>query len=90
MDNPDSVLDELMALEKEVKPALKRIGEIRDWCRKMGTFSTERYVCAVLDKEQRRLIGLEAAALALGGVDIVEELGLIQIIEFKTIHVSRR
>lgn len=86
----EQLLSELLELEANVKPMIRRINEIKEWCKEQGSFCTLQYVCSVQGRMQKRLIGLQAAIDAMGGEEALEELGLIQIIEFLTVHVGRK
>src|SRR5579859_2409608 len=85
--NWDEVLEELLELEKDVKPKLKRIEEIKSWCKEKGSFHTDKYVCSVQTRTRTCLVSLEKATLALGKT-MLESFNLIQESVFKVVSVS--
>lgn len=83
----DGVFKELVSLETELKPKVKRLSELRDWCKGLGTYATENYVCSVRDQERRCLVSLDKAADALGQSFLIEH-DLIQVVSFQVVSVS--
>lgn len=86
-DHQDAMLKELLLLEADVKVKNKRIAEIKEWCREMGSFATDRFLCSVKEHERRGMVGLDKA-IQLVGKDTLEEFGLITASTYKTVHVS--
>ncbi len=68
---------------------VKRITQIKDWCKEQGSFSTEEHVVSIKHRTQDRLVGLEAAVLALG-LETLEKNGLIQQIEITLVNISKK
>lgn len=85
----DIVLDELLNLEDDIKPKLKRIEEIKTWCKEQGSFCTDYHVCSIKEHTRTAIVSLKKAVDALGK-EMLESFGLIQTTEFKTVHVSKK
>ncbi len=90
MITPDDILlEELIELEAELKPKVRRLDELKTMMKDRGSFATDLHVCAVNEQTQRRLVSLDKAVAALGK-DMLENFELIQTITFKTVKVSRK
>ncbi len=89
MTHLDEMLQELIALEQDVKIKYKRIEEIKAWCKEQGSFATDHHVCSVKEHTRTGLAGLDVVAKALGR-DLLEDLDLIRVSQFLTVHVSKR
>lgn len=89
MNSSDQSLKELLALEAEVKPKLKRIEEIKTWCKDQGSFATLHYVCAVIPRQRTCLVSLDKAVTALGK-EMLESFNLIQTVTFSIVNVSEK
>lgn len=85
----DSMLEEIILLEEELKPKIKRLNELKGHCKTRGSFATDFFVCAVEDRSQTRLVSLDRAVKALGR-EMLESFDLIQVIMFSTVHVTRK
>ncbi len=85
----DQQLADYMALKEQVKIALAKIKYINDLCKNHGSFCSDRFVCSVYEQEQRRLVGLEEVASALGW-DKLDEYDLIKVISFCIVKVTER
>lgn len=85
----ESVLEELLDLEADIKPKVKRIAEIKDWCKQVGSFNTDHYICLIKDQERTGLVSLEKAVGKLGRT-ILEETGCIQTTSFQTVHIAAK
>lgn len=89
MEAVDKMLTELIDLERDVRLKSKRIEAIKSWCKEQGSFSTQFHVCSIKEHTRVGLVGLEKVANAIGR-DILEDLDLINISQFSTVHVSRK
>lgn len=85
----DIILEELVLLEEELKPKVRRLNELKDMFKQRGSFATDIFVCAVNEQTQRRLVSLDKAVAALGK-EMLDSFELIQTITFKTVRVSRK
>lgn len=85
----DMLLAELLEIEAEIKPRLKRLELLKQWCKDRGTFSTDNYVCAIKPRSRTCLVSLDKAIEALGK-EMLESFSLIQTISFLTVHVNKR
>lgn len=83
----EQLLSELLNLEEELKPKIKRLSELKEWCKERGSFATASYICVVKEREQVRLVSLETAVRRLGR-ETLEMFSMIQIIKFKVVNVS--
>lgn len=87
----DQLMEELLELERNIKPMMARIDEIRDWCKQEGTFSTKNFVCAVKDVTRNQMSGIETVCTILGKTkDELFDIGLAKIIGYQTVCVTRR
>lgn len=86
----NAALKELLILEAKVAPMLKRIGEIKEWCKEQGSFHTDKFVCVVQPRTQRRMVSMADAAHILGGEEILEELDLINYVQFLIVAVAEK
>lgn len=84
----DGILEELLMLEADIKSMTKRVDEIKKYCKERGSFSTARFVCAIKDRSQVRLVSLDRATEILGA-DMIQECGLSQTITFSVVCVSK-
>lgn len=85
----DILLEELIELEAELKPKVRRLDELKTMFKDRGSFSTDLHVCAVNEQTQKRLVSLDKAIAALGK-EMLENFELIQTITFRTVRVSRK
>ena len=72
----DFTLLEFVTLQEEVKLLNDRLELLKSCLRGTGSFSTENFVCAVIEQQQTRLKPLDAVIAALGK-EILEENNLI-------------
>lgn len=84
----DDMLEELLLLEAQIKPMLKKISEIKDLCKKVGSFYTTGYVCTVTMQTGERLAGLKAVSEVIHP-SILRKHGLIQQFESIYVRVAR-
>lgn len=85
----DAALGEYLELKEKVKIITERLKDINEWCKALGSFSTDVYVVAIVPCSQTRLVGMEDAIKALGK-DVLEAYNLIQVIEFEKVNISKK
>lgn len=85
----DSILKELLVLQADIGPKIKRINEIKAWCIEAGSFSTLNHVCSVAIRERTGLVSLDKAIEVLGE-KLLKEKGLIQTISFQVVSISSK
>lgn len=85
----NDLLEELLRLEKRSKKDLKRISEIKDWCKQQGSFSTNKFVCAVGTRSKTCLISMDEATSRLG-FDFIEEYSLAKTVSYLVVNVSKK
>ncbi len=85
----EQLLKELIALEKDVKPKLKRIDDIKTMCRNTGSFSTENYVCVVKESVRQAMVSL-AKATELIGMEFIQKNNLVTYSKVLTVSVSEK
>lgn len=91
IDEINELLEELLCLEREIRPMLQRIDEIKTWCKIQGSFSTDLFACVVQPMSRRSLVGLEIMKKVLRVTDEeLVELGLLKTVIFMTVHVGRK
>lgn len=83
----EGVFMELVSLQEYLKPKIKRMEELKTWCKTLGSYATENYVCSVRPQEKVCLVSLDKAIEALGR-SLLEEKGLIQTVSFEVVSVS--
>lgn len=83
----NKIFRELMELESDIKPKVKRIAEIKAWCKELGTMSTDEYVCCITMRQRTCLVGLDQVVNALGRT-ILDEMKLIQVVEYQVVNIS--
>ena len=83
----NTLLKELLDLEAEVKPKVKRIEEIKTWCKDQGSFSTDSFVCSIKPHTREGMVPLSIAVERVGR-DTLEEFELIKMTEYSTVNVS--
>lgn len=84
----DEDLEELLSLEAQVKPLLKRIAEIRTACKAYGSFYTANHVCTVKIQERKIIAGLAEVTRFIDS-KILERYGLIRESKAYIVHISR-
>lgn len=89
MTDVDVILHELLVLEADVKVKVKRIDEIKTWCKQQGSFDTEMFVCAVKERSRTGLVSLQKAIDAIGE-EILRDNNLIQTSTFLIVMVAAR
>lgn len=83
----DSELQELLELEAKVKLMNIRIDEIKNLCKEIGTFNTDKFVCAVTTQTRKGLAGLDEVQKVFG-YDTLIQKNLIKVTSFKTVKIS--
>lgn len=84
----DEDLAELLSLEAQVKPLLKRIAEIRNACKVQGSFYTANHVCTVKEQERQIIAGLAEVSRFIHP-KILERYGLIRISTAYIVHIAK-
>jgi hypothetical protein len=84
----EALLTEYLKLLEDIKPMSKRIEEIRAWCKEMGPFATDHFVCSIEDRERTGVVPLQELIEILGK-EKIEALGLTKTCAFSIVHVSR-
>lgn len=82
----ESILKEYLQLEEEVKLKKKRLDEIKNWCKCVGSFNTYNYACLIKEQSRTGIVGLERVIAAIGR-DILEENNLISVSYFEQVHI---
>jgi len=84
----DLALEELLALKQEVKDKTEQIERIQNWCKEQGSFSTGKFIVAVVTRER---VGIAPLPEVEKVVDrrLLEEFGLIRKSEFQVVNVAR-
>lgn len=85
----EEVLEQYIAMKEEQKRLEEAITNIKNMLIDLGSFATDNYVCAVKTQERRGVKPL-AEVVKIFGKELVEEYGLINISQFKSISVSRK
>jgi hypothetical protein len=83
----DLELEEYLVLSAKIKFLEQRVSEIKEACKTIGSFSTDKYVCAVTDQERRGIAGLSEVEKALGK-DLLYQHGLIRLTVFQVVRIS--
>ena len=85
----EGVLKEYVELEKQLKPMNKRMAELKEWCKQLGTHATMNYVCSVRTQERTGIVSL-ANAEELVGRPFLEKNGMIKTTTFEIVSVSKK
>lgn len=87
MNDINSILDELTALEIELKVKKKRLEYLKTWCKDRAPFGTDKYVCTLKNQSRTVIVSLKEATMILGG-DFIEAFKLVRTTEFTILQVS--
>lgn len=82
----DADLKELLTLEASVRLMNVRIKEIKEACKQIGSFTTQKHMCAVIEQQRTGLVGLSTVELALGR-ELLNAHNLIQTTAFLVVKV---
>lgn len=83
----DIELEELLELQLNVKMMSRRIEEIKELCKKHGSFCTKKYVCAVYMQSRTGLVGLNEMAKTIS-IDILVAYNLVKTTTFEVVKIS--
>lgn len=85
----DATLEELLDLQLIIKSQMKRAEDIKNWCKEVGSFATDKYVCAVEKRTRVGLVGMDEAIRILGK-ETIELMKLSKASEFLLVHISKK
>lgn len=85
----ETTLDEFISLNHEITEKTKRLNEIKELLKEIGSFSTTTHVCAVFDQSRTIMASVPEAILVFGKQMLVEN-DLIKTSCFKVVKVSRK
>lgn len=83
----DKQLHEYLELQLRIRDLQKRLDQLKQLCKDVGTFSTDRYAVVVLEQCQERLATLEDVSKIFGYAKL-QKYGLIKSIKFSVVKVS--
>jgi len=84
----DLALEELLILKQEVKDKTEKIEQIQNWCKEQGSFSTGKFIVAVVTRERVALAPLPEVERVVDR-RLLEEFGLIRKSEFQVVNVAK-
>lgn len=85
----DEQLAEYLEYKKAISILTAKMEYIRDLCKDVGSFCTQKHVCSVYEQDQTRLVGLDEVADALGW-DKLDEYDLIKVVTFRIVKITQR
>lgn len=83
----DDELKEFIMLQEQVKYLTKRLEELKALCKARGSFSTDRYVCAVMEQQRTGLAGLKEVEKVLG-LELLQRFNLIRTSPYLLVKVT--
>lgn len=86
----EAVLEELLILKDQIKPIIKRISEIEEWCKNRGSFNTANYVCVVKPQSRKQAASCDILVSKLGDEDMLFDLGIIRTVNYLIVSVGRK
>lgn len=89
LEAADLMLSELLDLEADVKEKNKQIAQIRIWCKSQGSFTTDKYVCAVVTRSRTALAPLDEVREVVS-LELLEGFGLVRKTEYQTVVISQK
>ncbi len=83
----DKQLREFLEIQQRIKDLEKRLGELKQLCKSVGTFSTDNYAVVIVEQTQERLASLQDVVKIFGYTKL-QKYGLINAIKFSVVKVS--